>query len=536
MIRGILNDEINKAIKNLYPDFDGVLASEKTANAEFGDYSFNVISIASKLGKNPQIIADEIKEKLSASKEFNRIISKTEFTNGFLNFWLSEKGLEEGLKFIQKDKFNFGNNEKVQVEFISANPTGELHIGHGRSAFFGNALSNVLDAAGYEIKREFFINDSEESIQIKGLRRTTFIIKKEKDTAPVEGWKKPYETEYLKKAIKSGKVNFRNVEKEIQKDNQEFITNVLSIKFDKWFSEERELRKKGEFEETLELLKSKGFVEEKDGALWLKTSAYGDNKNEVIVRSSGTYGYFLSDIAYHINKFKRGFDKVIDIWGADHQGHVKRMLTVRKMLGWEGDLDILISQMATIKERGETKKLSKRKGTIILLKDLVKEVGLDAARWFYLEKSLSTHMEFDFALAKERSKKNPVYYVQYAHARACSIIKKSKLKPARSAGGAQNAKQQLKIKNLNKFEHNLIMKLIQFPEIIENISKDYQAHRLTTYVYELAKIFTEFYENVPVLAAETEELKKSRLVLVDASRKILERTLGLMGISAPEKM
>jgi arginyl-tRNA synthetase len=261
------------------------------------------------------------------------------------------------------------------------------------------------------------------------------------------------------------------------------------------------------------------------------------------VRSDGAATYFLTDIAYHINKFKRGFKTVIDIWGADHQGHEKRMYAAKKALGWKGDLKILITQLVTLKERGEKKKFSKRKGSIVLLKDLLKEVGLDAMRWFFLEKALSTHMEFDMQLAKECSKKNPVYYVQYSHARACSILRKTDLCRRTNfeflipTPPLAECAPTPRIQNLSGgFERNLILKLIQFPEIIEDIAKDYQVHRLTTYVYELAKVFTDFYENVPVLKAENEELKKSRLALVFVSRKILEKSLSLMGISAPQRM
>jgi len=292
------------------------------------------------------------------------------------------------------------------------------------------------------------------------------------------------------------------------------------------------------------LLKEKKLVYEKEGAIWFKTSQYGDEEDRVVVRSDSAATYFLTDIAYHINKFKRGFKTVIDIWGADHQGHEKRMYAAKKALGWKGDLKILITQLVTLKERGEKKKFSKRKGSIVLLKDLLKEVGLDAMRWFFLEKALSTHMEFDMQLAKERSKKNPVYYVQYSHARACSILKKAGSVAKKldfssiglAVGSLSKNKIEAREEKSNFLQRSLILKLIQFSEIIEDISKDYQVHRLTTYVYELAKVFTDFYENVPVLKAETAELKKSRLALVSISRKILEKSLSLMGISAPLKM
>ncbi|MCX6731859.1 MAG: arginine--tRNA ligase [Candidatus Parcubacteria bacterium] len=510
-MKDLIKKEIEKVIKRA--DFD-VFKSDK-----FGDYSSNVAMV---LKKDPEEIAKSLKTQDSRLK--TNLFEKIEVAGpGFINFWLSEKGLEKGLENLNKKPAK--KDEKIQVEFISVNPTGEYHIGHGRGAFYGDVLSNVLDATGHKVEREFFINDSKESTQIKELGKTAL------------GKGKTYLTENLKSQISKIKSKIKKTDDEgeagyllaqkIQKDNQKFIKKDLRIDFDTLFSEERDLRQKELLKKTMDLLKEKKVVYEKDGATWLKTSDYGDDEDRVVIRSNGDYTYFLSDIAYHTNKFERGYDKVIDIWGADHQGHIKRMLAAKKMLNWKGDLDILISQMAAVKEGGKTKKLSKRKGTLIFLKDLIKEVGLDVCRWFYLEKSLSTQMEFDMALAKEQSKKNPVYYVQYAHARMCSILAKSE---------ARNSKSETKFKNLNTQERNLVLKLIQFAEVVEDTAEDYQVQRLTTYVYELAKIFTDFYENVPVLKAETEELKKSRLAMVFFTRKILERVLGLLGISAPEKM
>jgi arginyl-tRNA synthetase len=543
MIRDILKNEIQKATEKLFAKKVDFMISPADIH---GDYATNVAMV---LGGDPRENAEKIREKLLQSKKINKFFSKIEIAGpGFLNFWLSEDGLKEGVKFALKKKFNFGDNKKVQVDFISANPTGELHIGHGRSAFFGDSLSNILKLAGYKVEREYYINDAISSAQIKELGKTAL------------GKGTGYLTDYLKLKIKNLKLKIKNegeagylLAAEIQKDNQRFIEKDLGIKFDNWFSEEKELHRKKMVEKILELLKKKGLVYEKEGALWLKISQYGDDEDRVIMRSDGTPTYFLTDIAYHVNKFERGFKTVIDIWGADHQGHEKRMYAAKKALGWKGDLKILITQLVTLKERGEKKKFSKRKGSVVLLKDLLKEVGLDAMRWFFLEKALSTHMEFDMQLAKERSKKNPVYYVQYSHARACSILRKAGLlaknldfsSPAfifkYTNDPTANPKEEksnfspMKEKS-NFLQRNLILKLIQFPEIIEDISKDYQVHRLTTYVYELAKVFTDFYENVPVLKAETEELKKSRLALVFVSRNILEKSLSLMGISAPLKM
>ena len=544
MMRGILSEEIKKALKALYPDIScSEISVSRNANFSFGDYGFASFSLASGIGRNPKEIAEKIKEKLLASKKINKYVSKIEVAgSGFLNFWLSEEGVKDGLDFLNKKKFAFGKNKKIQIEFISANPTGELHIGNGRSAFYGDSLSNILKLAGYDIEREYYVNDAKASAQIKELGKT------------VLGQGTSYLTDYLKSKISAfggkgkdeGEAGYL-LAGEIQKDNQRFIEKDLGVKFDKWFSEEKELHQKKTIEKTLELLKKKGLFYEKEEAFWLKTSQYGDDEDRVIVRSDGAPSYFLTDIAYHIDKFRRGFQIIIDIWGADHQGHEKRMYAAKKALGWKGDLKILITQMVTFKEEGEKKKLSKRKGDLVLLKDLLKEVGLDAMRWFFLEKALSTHMEFDMQLAKERSKKNPVYYVQYAHARACSILKKAGIRspspkffvmsrPAKAGLDLTLPAHQSKNFGPARYERNLILKFIQFPEIIEDIVKDYQIHRLTTYVYELAKVFTDFYENAPVLKAETEELKKSRLILVLITRKILEKSLSLMGIFAPQRM
>ena len=502
MTRDIIRKEIEKAI-NKKINFN------VSADTKFGDYSSNVAIL---LKEDPKKIADKIKSPY---------ISKIEIAGpGFLNFYLSEKGLIAGLKKLA-DCPKQGLGQKIQVEFISANPTGELHIGHGRSAFYGDALANVLEKAGYKVEREYFINDSKESAQIKELGKT------------ILGKGTSYLTSYLKKKLEKRKWKVDDesevgyaIAEEIQEDNEKFIKS-LGIKFDRWFSEELQLREKKEFKKTIELLEKKKMVYKKDGAVWLKTSKYRDDEDRVIVRSSGEIAYFLSDIAYHINKVKRGYKKIIDIWGADHQGHVKRMMAVKKMLGWKSDLDILISQLATLKKGDERKKLSKRKGNIVLLKDLVKEVGLDAVRWFYLEKSLSTHMDFDLDLAKERSQKNPVYYVQYAGARMNSILNKSKL-PARRCFASSDAGGQI-----SKPVRNLILKLIQFPETIEDITKDYQVQRLTVYAYELASEFSQFYRDIKVIGSKNE---KELIALVALTRKILQDTLKLLGISAPEKM
>lgn len=539
----MIRDLIKKEIEKLASLGGGKkIAFDIYADGKFGDYSSNIALV---MGGNPRENAEKLREKLESSSKFHAICSKVEIAGpGFLNFTLSEKGIAEGLKSLNK-KQKIKNN-KIQVEFISANPTGELHIGHGRSAFYGDALANVLKAAGYKVEREYFINDSKESTQIKELGKTAL---KKGETYLTENLKKKIQGLRFKKQDE-GEAGYL-LAKEIQKDNEKFIKSI-GIKFDKWFSEEKELRAKKVFEKTLEMLKKKKLAYEKDGALWLKTSQFGDDEDKVILRSDGLPGqgsvsYFLSDIAYHANKFGRKFGKVIDIWGADHHGHVKRMMIVKEMLAplggvnWKGDLEILISQLVTLKKGEELQKLSKRKGNIILLKDLVDDFGIDVVRWFYLQKSLSTHMEFDLDLAKEHSAKNPVYYVQYACARMASILAKASQKLrlkiaypyprfARARAHTYNFQSEFLLRPAIR---NLVVKLIQYPEVIEDTAKDYQVHRLTTYAYELANEFSQFYRDVKVIGTENE---KELVALVALTRKILADTLGLLGISAPEKM
>jgi arginyl-tRNA synthetase len=310
---------------------------------------------------------------------------------------------------------------------------------------------------------------------------------------------------------------------EVQKQNRNFIEKKLKIKFDNWVSEEN-LYKKGKVKKIYQWLKKKGLVYEKEGAEWLKISKFGAPKDEVIVRKDGNPTYFLSDIAYHKDKFERGFKKIINIWGADHQGHLPKIKAVAKILGYKGNLDILISQMVRLKGG---MRLSKRKGQIITLEELVDEVGLDVARFFYLVKSLNTQMEFDLDLAKEQSQKNPVYYIQYAHTRICGILRKSKVK-------SQKSKVNYRLLN-HPSELELIKQLVKFPEIIEDCAKDYQLQRIPQYALDLATSFHQFYRDCRVLT-EKENLKKARLALILATKIVLKNTLNLMGISAPEKM
>ncbi len=544
MIRQEIKNLLEKAIKELqekkvFPRFEiPETRVEHPEEKAHGDYATNVaMLIARQVKKNPMEIADNLKFEI-----FNLepgLFDKVEIASpGFVNFFISkeylQKQVEENLK--QKERFGqlkIGKGEKINVEFISANPTGELHLGHGRGAFFGDCLSNVLDRAGYEVTKEYYINDTGKSLQVVTLRDTTTTV-----TGSIEDIQfgsLPYYGEYLKKKITEiqKRIGITTpaqigsiIAEEIQKDNKNFIEDRLKIKFDKWVSEEKDLYGKGKVEDIYEWLEKKKLVYEKEGAKWLETSKYGDTKDWVVKRSEkegGEYTYLLSDIAYHKDEFDRGFDKLIDIWGADHQGHVGKIKAAIKMLGYDVDnLDILISQVVRLKGG----KISKREGRVVTLEWLINEVGADAARFFYIMKSLDTQMEFDVKLAKEKSQKSPVYYVQYAYARICSIFKKSNIKNHKS-------------KNLQLLVHpselNLIKQLIRLREIIVDTSKDYQIQRLPQYAVDLATAFHQFYRDCKVLS-EAEGLCEARLSLVLATKIVLKNTLALMGVSAPEKM
>ncbi|MDX1535903.1 MAG: arginine--tRNA ligase [Candidatus Spechtbacterales bacterium] len=490
-----------------------------------GDYATAVaLQIGSMAKRKPKTVAKILASALEKNEKLGKMFSEVRVISpGFVNFYFSEEYLRKLLwDSLKKENYgavNVGKNKKLNLEFISVNPTGELHVGHGRTAFYGDVLANVLSYAGYKVTREYYVNNARQSAQIKELGKTAL----GKGTS----YKSPYLSKKMKqysKALKRMK-NFDAagyfLAQRIQKDIRTFLEKDAGIEFDVWLEEE-ELYNDNQVEKTLKELNKKGLTYEEDGAVWLKTTKYGDSQDQVLIRSTGENTYFMADIAYHRNKVRRGFEQLVDIWGADHQGHVKRMKAAMKIFGIK-EMEILIAQMVRLK--GNVK-LSKRKGNVVALKDLLDAVGTDAARYFYLTKSLDTQMEFDLKLAKERSKKNPVYYIQYSHARICSIMKK-----------AENKDPQKK--NLNELkkegEMNLIRKITELPEIIEDTAQDHQVHRLTTYVYELAQEFNQFYRDYRVIG-DDEDLERARLALSASAGSTIKQCLDLLGISAPDKM
>lgn len=502
MFRALIRKELEKIVPE-----GAAFSVERSENPEHGDYSSNAaLVLAKKEGKNPHDVAEDLKQKLK-NKNWEVIIANP----GFLNFWIKKETLLGALGKLPKPKT--GTKLKINLEFVSANPTGPLTMANGRGGFYGDALANVLKVAGHKIAREYFINDAGNQIKLLG----ESILAMEGKTPQKDEY---YKGDYIKKLKgKSAEVAARILLGEIKKSLKK-----AGIKFDVWFSEAG-MRKKGELKKVLEFLNTKKLIKEKDGALWWD--------ERVLIKSNGEPTYLLTDLAYHRNKFlKRKFDIAITIVGADHHAEIKQVEEKIKVFGiGPGRLIIIIMQLVRLTSAGKEARMSKRAGEFITLDDLLKEVGADAARWFFLERTPNTHMDFDLDLAKERSKKNPVYYVQYAHARACSILRKIKNQKLKT----KNTNQNLQLLSQPE-ELNLIKKIIQLPEIIEDIARDYQVHRLPRYAYELAQVFTNFYEKHKVIDPKNKALTEARLLLVRHTLYAIRHTLNLMGISAPEKM
>ena len=527
MIRDEIKKSIKEAVKKNFVIDLKEIEIEKPKEEKFGDYATNIaLVIGKKLGKNPEQVAENLKSSILNLE--SDLFEKIEIAGpGFINFFLSKKCLQSGAEEILKQGEKYGNidigkGKRVQVEFISANPTGPLTLGNGRGGFCGDTLANILEKTGFKVKREYYINDRGEQIRKLGHS----IIG---DSEAV------YQGRYIEELKK--KIKGTNPEKVGEKGAKLLLKEMIKpsikkmgINFDTWFSE-KSLYKKGEVEKILKWLRDKDLTYEKEGALWFKSIQFGDDKDRVLVTNSGEKTYFASDIAYLKNKFGRGFDYLIYFWGADHQGYIKRMEGAVRALGYKREqVKFIIFQLVRLFEKGKQIRMSKREGTYVTLDELINEVGLDVARFFFLLRSPGTHLNFDLTLAKQQSEKNPVYYVQYAHARICSILRKIK---------NQSASRRTKTKDLNLLNHpselNLIKQLIRFPEVVENTVIDCQVQRLPHYSRELATVFHQFYRDCRVLT-EDKDLAQARISLILATRIVLKNILDLMEISSPEKM
>ncbi len=535
--------------RKITSDFKDEISVEIPENKEHGDYSVNVAFGLSKiLKKSPFKIADNIAEELL--KEKSNDFYKIEARNGFINFFLSPECLRHQLQEILSKKNKYGESlvkgqiSHINIEFISANPTGPLTIGNGRGGFYGDVLANILETQGHKVTREFYINDR--GGQILALGQSIKLAQKGSPTSEdlevgLPNKENLYHGDYINDLAKQIDKNF-SIEEAGQKAVELILKKYikpaikrLDITFDNWFSE-KSLYASGSYEKVMGNLMQGDFLYEKDGATFMKTSGLGDSEDRVLIKSDGSETYFLSDILYHYDKFiTRKFEKVIDIWGADHHGYAPRLKAAVAALGIpKENLDIIITQLIRLISDGKEAKVSKRAGTFITLEELVNEVGLDATRFFFLMYSNDTHMDFDMDLAKERSAKNPVYYVQYAYARLCSILRKSQISNPKSETNLKSQLPNLKLLK-TEAELNLIRKLIEFPEILVDISKNYEVHRLPRYALELSREFHNFYEKERVIT-ENKNLTSSRLALVMATKIVLANILNLMRIKAPDRM
>ena len=518
---------------------------------KFGDLSLNVAFLLSKkLKDRPINIANRIKNILENEKNFERVEVAG---GGFVNLFLSKEFYKDVLDRIIKEEDNYGsikekNRGLINVEFVSANPTGPLHLGHGRGAVIGNVLSNLLDYAGYKVVREFYINDA--GNQIKKLGQSVYArfrqIEEPNYPFPEDGYHGDYIkeiAEHLYKYEKEKILSFLD-EKQAIEFCGEFAKNLLlerikndlkdfGVEFDIWFSE-KSLYSSGKVDEAINFLKEKGLVYEKDGAIWLRTTDFGDDKDRVLIKSDGSYTYFAGDIAYHYDKLKRGYDYAINIWGADHHGYFPRLKAAVLAFGAKEDwLQVLFIQLVKLFKDGKEVKMSKRAGSFITLKDLIDEVGKDAVIYFFLTKDSNTHLNFDIDLALKQSAENPVYYVQYAYARISSVFREAK---ARFNFDVEKD-FDVDINLLNNEQERVLMKYLSFmPDLVIEAAEKRQPHKLTQIMYELASNFHQYYNNVKFLIEDDEDLMKVRLYLLKAIRYALKTLFNLAKITPKERM
>lgn len=522
---------------------------ERPGNPGHGDFATSLpLRLARATRINPLELAQMLVERIPASAEVARVEAAHP---GFINFFLDHDWVRRQVEVIRHagseyGRLNLGNGRKVMVEFVSVNPTGPVHVGHTRGAVMGSTLAAILDAAGFNVTREYYVNDAGNQMDL--FYRSVYaryLQSMGRDAEfPANGYQGDYISDLGREIGESAGTRFLEIGEseaisEIGDLAREKMVAIIrqdlggiGVEFDNWFSEQS-LYRDGEYDKAMDLLRCRNFLSQRDEALWFNSSMLGEEKDNVVVRSTGEPTYFASDIAYHFNKFvARNYAQVIDIWGADHQGHVPRMKAAVEALGIDPDaLTILISQLVTLKRGDDTVRASKRTGDFVTLKELVDEVGPDACRYFFLARAPSTQMDFDLELAKKESSENPVYYVQYAHARIASILS---LAAERGLDFDEGDVSLLTDSN----ELNLVRTMLRFPELIELMAKNLEPHHLPHYAMELATAFHWFYENCRVVSSNPEDLplNLARLKLVDAARITLQRALELMGMSAPERM
>lgn len=560
-MRHIVRKMVEEALERCHKEFFHPAAKELQwtvevpKKAEHGDYATNVaLVVASRVKAKPLEVAQRLAKEISDPRGLvERVVVAPP---GFINFFLNKERLLGVIKeVLQKGTFygrsGLGRGTKVLIEFVSANPTGPLHIGHGRGAAIGAALANVLEAAGFDVTKEYYINDVGRQMEILGRSLYIRYLQQlgEKIVLPEDHYRGEYMIDLARELIGLRGDGLRRMdEAEAIKECSGFAAKRIldgikrdledfRVYYDSWFHESS-LYAQGKVKSHIDSLKAQGLIYEKDGALWFKSSIFGDEKDRVVVRSDGRTTYLASDIAYHAEKFERGFSRLVDIWGADHHGYVARMKGVIKALGKDpSSLDIILVQMVNLLRNGVPVAMSTRAGEFTTLREVIDEVGVDAARYIFLMRSSDSHLDFDLEVAKRQEKENPVYYVQYAHARICSIEREATERGIPMEGDEGVDLTVLKLPE----EWELVKHLVSYPDVVLEAAKALEPHKLTFYLDDLASDFHAYYnrgwlEPEARVLCDNLEITRARLMLVKAIRQVLVNALTILGVQAPEQM
>ncbi len=548
---------INKALESLkkqwglesIPDIE----VEIPKNEAMGDVATTVaMSLTKILKKSPGKIAEDIVDVLL--KGGLEIFEKVEIAvPGFINFRFKKEYFYQSLERLLQEEHSslrtdIGKGRKIQVEFVSANPTGPLHIGHGRGAAVGNALSNLLKASGYDVEREYYINDA--GLQVKLLGLSVYAAYQQmlgnNIPFPEDGYKGDYIKAISEEINKNAGDKYFNIPFEECKDffinyaYKKMLANIsndlrdFGVEFDRWQSE-KELYEKDKVRDSLNNLRDKDFLYEMDGALWFRSTKFRDDKDRVIIKKDGEYTYFASDIAYHKDKLNRGFDTIVDIWGADHHGYIPRIGSVLEAFGFpEGKFKVILVQMVTLLRHGKPVQMSKRAGEFITLREVIDEIGTDTAKFIFLTRRADSQLEFDIEIVKEQSAENPVFYVQYAFARISSIFRQAIEKRVQGFKGSRVQEIDFSVLKGDD-ELSIIKKLLRYPMVFEGAVLSFEPHRITYYLQELARLFHSYYNKHRVIS-DDKALTTARLCLCRAVQIVLEEGLKILGVNAPERM
>jgi arginyl-tRNA synthetase len=536
---------LQQAVRAAFPDVTDIQPDlDRPKNSAHGDFACNVaLQLAKRVGRKPREVAESILAALPA----NDVIAKSDIAGpGFINFTLASGARFGVVAQVLADGEAFGrsrahDDERIMVEFVSANPTGPLHVGHGRQAALGDAISTLLEWQGWRVTREFYYNDA--GNQIANLALSVQVRIKEARGEAVEMPKDAYLGDYIREiareyvaahfgdAVGENLEQIRQFSVDYLRKEQDIDLHAFGVKFASYFLESS-LYTDGKVDEAVALLKKGGHTYEHEGALWLRTTDFGDDKDRVMRKSDGTYTYFVPDVAYHLDKYRRGFGAVVNVQGADHHSTVTRVRAGLQALGIgipKGYPDYVLHQMVTVMKAGEEVKISKRAGSYVTVRDLIDEVGRDGVRYFFTMRRIDSHLVFDIDLAKSQSDDNPVYYVQYAHARVCSVL--------REWGGDVEALAGADLSRLTSpYEAALAQELARFPELLARAAAEFSPHLLTHYLHDDVASRLHTYYNAERFLVEDEGLKLARLALVAATRQVLANGLAVLGVSAPERM